>query len=343
MSKRGDNLSSLTAQPRMVVLTGKEPFLLAQGARDLAKALEEAFGPTDQWTFDGETAELSDVLDELRSYALIQHHKLVILDRADVFLAGGRRESEDSRKAGTRRRRALEAYAAGPAPEATLLMRSETWRPCKLDKLVPVIKCEPLKPAEAVRWCTDKCEPRHGRAIDRAAATLLVELVGPDLSRLDSELAKLSAFVAAEAAIGVKDVKVLVGVGRQERAWALQSAIVAGKPGNACVKLHELLEVSQLDKTLVTWAISDLLRRLHTAAQLLRQGELVHAWTVKLRLFGAEGDRMVEIARRCEPGRLARLLAMTVETDQRNKSSGGDPVRNLEALTLLVTDTIGCL
>ena len=332
--KAGDIFSRLTAADRVVVMTGKERFLLAEGARRLADVLQEAFGDVDQRTFDGEAAELSDVLDELRSYALIQHHKLVILDHADKFLAAGPKGQ---------RRKSVEAYAAKPAPEATLLMRAEGWRPGRIDKLVTVIKCDLLKDAAAVRWCTNECGPRYGRTIDSHAATLLVERVGPGLARLDNEVAKLAAFVGAEHTISRQDVSELIGPGREEQAWALQLAIVSGSANAACVKMHELLEVSRLDKALVMWAISDLLRRLHMAARIVRQGESLHAYFKQLRLFGPEAKRMIEIAQRSEPSRLAKLLHLTVQTDQRNKSGIGDPLRNLEALTLQVTDTIGCL
>lgn len=352
MAKPADIFSVLAPTMRVVVMTGKEPFLLAEGTRRLTTVLTEAFGEIDHWNFDGETATVADVLDELRSYALIQQHKLVVLDRADRFLAGGGRArggddngdgDGDKARQGARRRRAMEAYTQNPTEDATLLMRAETWRRSKLDKLVTVIRCEPLKEAQAIAWCVDECTRRHECAIDQEAARLLVSRVGTGLARLDTELAKLGAFVGSQESITKDDVAELVGRGRQEQAWILQSAIMTGSPENACVKMHELLDVSRHDKALIMWAIGDLLQRLHTAAQLAARRENVHAYRGTLRLYGEDGERMLEVARRASPTRIAQLLQQAVQTDLNNKSGRGDPRRNLEALTMLVTDSIRCL
>ena len=334
MTKAFDQLANLSPSMRIVVLAGKESFFISEGTRLLAEALRSAFGEIDQFSFDGVTAELSDVLDELRTYALIRRHKLVILDHADKFLAG------------EGRRRALEAYAGNPTAEASLLMRAEAWHPGTFDKLVAKvgvkIKCDPLPDVEAVRWCVAQCPRRHGRKIERPAAALLVEQLGSGLARLDSELAKLAAFIGQRQVIRRGEVVEMVGYSRQEKAWQLQSAVVGGVPGEAVAKVRELLEVSRLSEQLVIWAIGDLLRRLHTAAQLLREGVGSRAVAQQLRLFGPTGNRIIDIARRCDLNRIAQLLQLVVRTDMRSKTGLGRADRNLEALTLLVTDTISC-
>ncbi len=332
---------------RIVVLHGKEPYLIASASKRFENLLREEFGEVARVEFDGETAELADVLDELRSFALFEPHKLVIVDAADKFLAEPARD-EDGPEGGksrrTSRRRALEAYAEKPVAQSSLLLRADTWRPGKLDKIVAaigaVIKFEPLKEARAVSWCVQAC-PRHGATIEQSAAALLVERVGTGLARLDNELAKLVAF-AGSRSIGRDDVRELVGHSRQEQAWDLQSAIMSGSVAQACTKLRELLEISRLDEALVTWAITDLLRRIHTASQLLGRGEPEQSFRHSLRLNFPPGDRMLKVARSVEPARVARLFDETMRTVHRTRSGLGDSVRNLEVLTVRVTDTIKC-
>jgi DNA polymerase-3 subunit delta len=265
-------LDVLDASMRIVVLHGQEMFLLSEGAKHLYKLLEAEHGPDaiQRFAFDGETVELADVLDELRTFGLFQNHKLVIVDKADRFLGGGAKAEADeaggSKGDGAVRRRALEAYAENPCAGATLLLRAEKWHRGKLDKLVAkvgaLIKCDPLKDRDAVAWVVAACPGRHGLTIARAAASLLVERLGPGLARLDTELAKLAAFVGPGRTIGRDDVVELVGRSRQEQAWELQTAIMTGRPDEACLKMRQLLEISRLDTVLVMWAISDLLRRL---------------------------------------------------------------------------------
>lgn len=321
---------------RIVVLAGREAFLQQEAAARLAEVLTAEHGDVARFSLDGETAELADVLDELRSYALFEPHKLVVLDAADKFLKG------------EERRRPMEAYAEKPAEHATLLMRADTWRPGRFDKLVArvgvVIKCKPLNDREAVQWCIRRCPDRHGLKIEPAAAELLVERIGADLARLDGELAKLVAFSGGGGPVTRDDVVELVGRSREEQAWALQTAIMSGTPAGALGKLRELLEVSRLDTTLVMWAIGDLLRRVHAAGRLMRQGAGGQELRRDLRLWGPTGERVLQVARSAEPALIAQLLHEAAETDRRNKSSARNKAqveRNLEALTLRVTDTVG--
>ena len=323
------------ASMRIIILHGKEPFLIQEATQRLVSRLQDVFGDIEQFSFDGGSVSLAQVLDELRSYGLIQRQKLVIVDDAEKFLA---REGH---------RRALEGYAKSPVEEATLLLRAETWRKGNLDKFVAkvgvVVKLDPLSDVQAVTWCIKYCPQRHSRSIERSAALLLVERLGPGLVRLDNELAKLAAFIGSDDAVTRDDVSALVGRSREEHAWVLQSAIMTGRPSESLGKLRDLFEVSRLPEELVMWAISDLLRRLHAAAQLLRQGMAPRTVAQQLRLWGPTGDRIVDTARRTSPRRLAHLLQLAVNSDRLSKRGFGRTNRNLERLTVLVTDTIGCL
>lgn len=326
---------------RIIVLHGKEPFLLTERTRQLAEALREAYGEIEQFSFDGETTTIADVLDELRSYGLIQRHKLVILEKADEFLA----EKDPPRSgAGTRARRLLEQYAESPMPEATLLMRADTWRPGKLDKLIAkaggVFKIEPPTLEKAMSWCDARVRKRYDTTIEPAASERLVALIGADLGRLDTELAKLAAFAGPGRAITSADVAELVGLSREEKAWAIQSAVTSGDVRRALVLLHELLDISRQPQELVTWSMCDVLRKLHAASQMLRQGVPEGAIRSQLRLFGDSQGTIMALARANEPAIFARLFDRAIRTDQGNKSGLGEPVRSLEALTVTLADSM---
>ncbi len=121
---------------RILVLHGKEPYLIASASKRYENLLREEFGDVARVELDGETTELAAVLDELRSFALFEPHKLVIVDAADKFLASPARGEDGKKAAGSPRRRALEAYAENPVAQASLLLRADAWRPGKLDKIV---------------------------------------------------------------------------------------------------------------------------------------------------------------------------------------------------------------
>ncbi|UCD76829.1 MAG: DNA polymerase III subunit delta [Phycisphaerales bacterium] len=333
MAKSSSSPTELTASMRIVVLRGKSQYLLTERTRQLADALRAEFGEIDRFDFEGETATPADVLDELRSYGLMHEHKLVVLDDADKFLA---REGH---------RLPMERYAAQPVTEATLLMRAEAWRPGKIDKLIAkvgaIITCDEPGHGQAVKWCIARCEKRYDCGIDRPAAELLVAQIGPELGRLDVELTKLASFVGAGESIDRDAVAEMVGLSREEQAWAIQAALASGDPHDALNKLRELLGISRQPEELVAWAISDLLRKLHAASQLLGQGMSPGAVTKRLRLWGDGQNLILNAARRLPPERIAQLLRTSLDWSMKGRRGVGEAQRTLEALTVLVADTIG--
>jgi DNA polymerase III delta subunit len=321
------------ASMRIVVLTGKDSFLRVERSRQLQEALEAEHGSVDRFELDGASCSLSAVLDELRSYGLLSSHKLVVVDNAEAFLG-----AED-------RRRAMERYAEDPQRESTLLLRAGArWNPGKFDKLVEagggaVLKCEAPGEQEAVRWCGVRAERRHGTQLAPGAAELLVEKIGTDLARLDSELGKLAAAAGEGKPVTRPLVAEFVGLSREEAAWELQSVLLREGPRAALEKLGELVRVSGVPDVMVGWSVADVLRKVHDAARLLASGEQEFAVAKQLRLWGDSQSLVCRAARALGPRRAARLLDEAMRTDMRMKSGlSSDGVRTCEALVVKVSE-----
>lgn len=330
--------AKITANHRIVILRGPEPFLRDAYTQQLIEALETEHGEVGRFDYDGRTAAAADILDELRSYGLLQSYKLVILDHGDKFLA-----TKDEDPGGKSNRSLLEGYAAAPLANATLLIRAETWRPGRLDKAVEkvgtIIKCDAPNAATATKWCAGRARRAHGTTIEPDAAALLVERIGTALGRLDAELGKLAAFRGEGEPIRLEDVARMVELTREEQAWVIQSAVLKG-PAAAIGTLRELLEVSRQPEVLVTWALLDLLKKIHAAAQGLRCGTPAAALAKELRLWGDARQTVLAAARRHEPRTIARLLQSAVDADRATKTGRGKSDRTLEALTVTVADTL---
>ncbi len=328
--------NSPTAEHRVVVLHGKDSFLRVEWSKRLRHSLEEQFGGVDEFCFDGSTATLAAVLDELRSYGLMTKHKLVVVDNADAFFA-----SED-------RRRSMERYAEDPMKEATLLLRSQNWRPGNFDKTVAkvgiILKCESPGDADATRWCCARSEKEHGIQLDPDAATLLVDRIGSDLARLDSEIAKLAVGALSSGLPRISRAVVvdLVGASREEQAWEIQDAILSGDPGRAAAKVLELLRVSRAPEVMIAWSAIDLARKIHGAATLLAQGVSENQVTKDLRLWGNSTTTILRTARKLGVDRAATLLHQAIRTDYQMKTGGApDPERALAGLCIAFAQPIG--
>ena len=315
----------LTAATRVAAIVGPDPFLREQHTAQLREALEAAHPTVDLIRFDGNAAAVSDVLDECRTFGLMRQHKLVVVDDADHFL------SESTRPA-------MERYAAAPCDDATLVLRASKWNKGKLDALIDkvgaVVKCDVPTPAQAVNWALRRCEKRHKATLERPAATTLVQRVGPDLARIDAELAKLAGAVGEGATIDAGLVAQLVEAASQEvDPWPLQETLLAGDPRAAVSHLHDMLD-ARLDPIFITYACLDLARKLHAAVEGAGAGWSPQQIAKELRLWGPGRDPILKAARMLDRRRVAALLAAAVDADRRQKTGQGDPERTLERLVL---------
>lgn len=315
----------LDASARIVLFAGPEVFLRALYTGELREKLVSVHGEVDSFVFDGETAAAADVLDECRSFGLIARHKMVILDNASDLI------KEDVRPL-------FENYAKSPSECTTLVLRGDSWRSGKLDALIEavgVIKaCDPLSPAKAVSWVIHRSTKRLSVEIESEAAELLVEKVGVDLARLDTELRKLEAAAGPGGRITAALVAEFVGASREEEAWKIQQTLLTGSPEAGLAHLRYLLDVSKEPSIKIAWAVTDLARKLHAASRARRSNQRPDAVASKLKLWADSRTAIFGAAERIEPCDALRLLEACVEAGVREKTGLGDIDRSLERLVI---------
>ena len=162
-------------------LVGADAFLQLQKLAGIARLMPK---DTQRLDLDGERAALAEVLDEVRSFALFGSGKLVVIRNAEAFI--------------TRFREQLEDYLAAPCDSATLVLRAEklpaNQRDLQADRQGRPDRGlqRPHRRPQPGEVGHEQAKAAHRVAIAPDAAALLADLVGNDLGRLDSELAKLA-------------------------------------------------------------------------------------------------------------------------------------------------------
>lgn len=338
MARRGVGTASaldatFSGDERFVVFCGKESFLHGELTRGLRQALEARSGnEVETVRYEGQRAPLADVLDELRSFGLMQQHKLVVVTEADAFVKS--------------HREALERYAQNTVDTATLLLRADTWYKGKLDKLIEaapgkIVKCDQYARPQVERWLTGRAAEVHKVKLARDAMSLLLEHIGCDLGRLDAEIGKLAVGMEPGGTIAVEQVRILAGFASDEKAWEIQDALLSGDPRKALEKLHELVDLARHDPVPVGWFVSDLMRKLHHAAAMAAEGARENDICSTLKIWPRERQQpFVNSARRLGTSRAARLLAMAIELDRRAKSGFGNGLTGLERFCVRFTAAI---
>ncbi|HYO08337.1 MAG TPA: DNA polymerase III subunit delta [Tepidisphaeraceae bacterium] len=273
--------------------------------------------------FDGESAQLADVLDELRSFAMFGGGgKLVVIRNADAFI--------------TRFRSQLEDYLAEPSSAGVMVLRlnslPKTQRVYKLiDKVGQIVDCEP--PGEPSKWAIEHAKSAHKVTLAPDAARLLSELIGNDLGRLDTEIAKLALFADTSGGGGGKiTADVVTGnvaFTREREMWDLTNAMAGGNTTEALRRWRQLVQSDpSAEFRAVTWlgiwlGEVGLVVSKSPAANKLR-------WKYK----GDAFDKFVAGANALGKDGYARALDLLTEIDKQSKSGVGDAAENVERFIL---------
>lgn len=338
MARRAATKSNATIdeKTRLLVLYGTEDVLKEDAIRTLNNAVETAYGAVDVLRFDGKDARLVDVLDELRSFGLMQQHKIVVVADADQFV--------------TNHRAVLERYAQDPVDHGTLVLNCGRWYKGKLDELIAkvgaLIECKPLTVARAKSVLIEQAASRHHCRLSGPAAQMLIDRLGVSPRRLDSEVAKLAVLVGEGDAISPDLIDQVVGRSSDEQAWSVQEAVLAamadprGGGGAAIGKIHELIDLSRQADVLVAYFVADLIRKLYLGLMMSRQGASDRQIASELRLWGPRQTAFMAALRRLSEPAAGRLFDRIIQADARAKSGFGDSARNIECFCAAMADQL---
>jgi DNA polymerase-3 subunit delta len=256
--------------------------------------------------FDGETANMADILDEVRTGSLLAPTRVVIVRNADVLVTKKRREKsdtdheskDDSAKAN---REALEKYIQSPCPTGVLVLvfnslATSTRLYQLVEKLGGNISCKP--PEKGLmpwlnQWLGAHARDAYRCALEPAAHKRLIDLVGTTLGLLDMELSKLATYIAPRTTISVADVEELVGASRMEKVFGITDCI-ARRDAKGALALWE--QVVATDRAAPYRSVGGLavgFRRLAEAKRLVKGGtppfeaaKKLGIWTDATRLKG---------------------------------------------------------
>ena len=291
--------------------------LLQQEA--LAGIVREIGADVQRVDADGETAELADVLDELRSFAMFGSGKVVAVRNADEFISRFREQLED--------------YVAKPSDSATLVLRvaslPSNQRIYKaISKSGEIVQCQP--PKDLKGWIVKRGQSHHKLTISAEAADLLADLIGDDLGRIDNELGKL-ALASGSSRINADDIGQSVAFQREREMWDLTNALGGGDPAEAVRRWRQLVQGdSSAEFRAVAW-LCIWLENVRKALAMLKRGDNAFTIGQTLRIWPREvQQKFVETVKSLgEEGR-RRAVDLLAELDYQTKTGVGDAAGNVE-------------
>ena len=314
-------MASYAAKP-IYALVGPEPFLQLQKLGEVLALLPKDAQRAD---FDGEKASLADVLDELRSFAMFGGGKIVVLRNADDFLSA--------------HRQALEEYAAHPSSSATLVLRLNSLPSNQriykaIARTGQIEDCNPPKEKDLVPWIVRHAKNAHHATIAPDAAALMADLLGAEMGRIDTELAKL-ALMAPGGKIDADLVARTISFQRERQMWDMTGALAAGQPAEALRRWRQLLQTDpSAEFRAVTW-LGMWLENVRRAIEMKRQGANDFAICQTLRIWPRENQApFLKTAMAMGERGAAEALDRLVKVDQQSKSGVGEFATNVEKFLL---------
>lgn len=210
----------------------------------------------------------------------------------------------------------------GRVPPTTDLVLAES---DALEKRHPILKAAEAAGAEVMGFgdpAKDSLRPwiiqrtqQFGAAIEPAAAELLGRLVGADLRTLNSELEKLSLYVANQRAITRADVELLVPYHEEAEDFGLTNAIGHRNAAKAFDQLHKLLDEGKHELAILA-SIATQIRGLLEIKDMAERG-LTPPEIAKLK--GWKSDYAVKMrlqeAANFSAARLEEILEMLLQID----------------------------
>lgn len=215
-------------------LEGEEEYFIDK-AMQVAEhqLLPESESPFNLSIFYGKDAHWADVVNACRRYPMFAERQVVLLKEAQ--------QMRDVEK--------LEAYIENPLASTVFII---SYKEKKLDarkKFAKLIKekgvlftTKKLYDRELPDW-TQQLVRSKGYTITPRALALLVDHIGNDLTRIDSEVTKLSVTMGGRTQVTEVDIETFIGVSKDFNVFELQSAL-AVKDLSRCIRIIQYFEAN---------------------------------------------------------------------------------------------------
>ncbi len=240
------------------VVHGDDPYLIRESVAAIVRRFFPDGDAAGVERFAGSETALADLLDLLHTLPFFGKWRLAVVEEADPFV--------------TRYRSEIERYVEKPAARGVLVLQTRSWPSnTRLAKAIEAsglsIQAACPRESELPGWLVQLARSVGGAKLDKDAAQLLVELVGPAPGALAAEVEKLAVYAGEERHITAADVSTMVGAGRIESIWKILDAATNGQAAEALTQLDALIASGEPPIALLA-AMSTNLLKLHHAGLL---------------------------------------------------------------------------
>ena len=246
------------------VIFGQDPFLVS---KECEKLVDAVLGSEDRsmalYEPRANEAQVSDVLDELRTLPFLASKRVVLIKDAEPFV----KANSD----------ALMSYLDDMSPSGVLILTVGSWDKRirlhkKFQKTGGLIEVGRMYSNQLPGYITSYAQQTHAIRLDGQTSRFLVELVGDDPGRLCREMDKLAVYVSPKKTVSPQDIESLIGHNRMFDAFGVIDSVSAGQIGPAISKIRNMFAADKSAEYSVVGAFGYHFRRLFRAKALMSKG-----------------------------------------------------------------------
>lgn len=320
-----DSKASSVIKP-IYVISGKDDYLLSTATESLLdRLLSPDQRPMALYQPSADSADIADVLDELRTVPFLADRRVVLIRQAGSFISSNRD--------------ALEKYFESPSATGVLVLTVDSFPSAtRLAKKLPSvgehIDTGNLKPYQLPNFIADHLSRKYDKSISNSNARLLVELVGDDPGKLVGEAEKLAIYIGSKKAVNAQDIEQLIGHNRMFDAFAVIDSVTSGDTAGAIKRLRNMFASDSSAEYTVVGAFAYHFRKLFTAKSLLQKG-LRRDQVLKQAKVWSNSDAFFRQLEGLSLNLVASMLCRLAEIDFRSKTSS---VSTKDAIERLIID-----
>lgn len=306
---------------------GEESYLIDETVKKIRLALNEE---TEITYFDLEENPVDFVIDEADTFPFLSEKKLIIAKNASFLKASDHNKEKIDHDI-----KRLEHWLSNPpdfsitifiAPYEKLDERKKITK--KMKEQSVMIHAESLSEKDLEVWIQNEFQ-NFGKKIEDAAIEKLVEMVGPNMMQLQSEIEKLSLYLGEETTVHVQLVEDLVAKTLEHDAFKMLNAYLAQNHKEAIEIYHDLLRQKEEPIMLVGLLASNI-RTMNNVYYLQKKGYSGPQIAKLLKIHPYRVKLMLEKRNRPSEERLLKALNQLAEIDLQLKSISGNRERFLE-------------
>jgi len=198
------------------LLHGEESFFIDKISKFIEDhVLSESEKAFNQIVMYGKEVTPGQVIDNARQFPMMAERRVVVVKEAQALAKIDQ----------------LESYVKNPSPQTVLVINHKYKKLDGRNKLAKVIKgkgiifdSKKLYDNQIATWISKAVNGR-GKAIDPAAAQIMAEYLGSDLSKISNEIDKIVVNLKDEKSISVKVIQDQVGITKDYNVFELQNAL----------------------------------------------------------------------------------------------------------------------